>query len=243
MSKLRAFTMPKWGIEMVEGTIGEWNVKVGETVSKGQVIAQIETDKIVNEVEIEYDTRFVRLIAEPGQTYPVGALLAVTSSETVEEEEIDAFVRAFAPAGGAATETFANASAAAAGAAPAAPAGAAAPATAHREAPVIPAGALMSPAARELALRLSVNVSAIEGHGRGGRITLQDVDQAAKPTRMVGGGGPIAHRTHGRVPGCLLRLSLCQAAGGEALGGPRNTHRHRAARDASAGRMSPPPPA
>lgn len=191
MVKLRAFTMPKWGIEMVEGTIGEWNVKVGETVSKGQVIAQIETDKIVNEVEIEYDTRFVRLIAEPGQTYPVGALLAVTSSETVEEEEIDAFVRAFAPAGGAATETFANVSAAAAGAAPAAPAGAAAPATAHREAPVIPAGALMSPAARELALRLSVNVSAIEGHGRGGRITLQDVDQAAKPTRMVGGGGPI----------------------------------------------------
>jgi pyruvate dehydrogenase E2 component (dihydrolipoamide acetyltransferase) len=50
----------------------------------------------------------------------------------------------------------------------------------------------MSPAARELALRLSVNVSSIEGHGRGGRITLQDVDQAAKPMRMVGSGGPIA---------------------------------------------------
>ena len=85
MSKLRAFTMPKWGIEMVEGTIGEWNVKVGEPVVKGQVIAQIETDKIVNEVEIEYDTRFVRLIAEPGQTYPVGALLAVTSIDAVED--------------------------------------------------------------------------------------------------------------------------------------------------------------
>ena len=181
MGKLRAFTMPKWGIEMVEGTIGEWNVKVGEPVVKGQVIAQIETDKIVNEVEIEYDTRFVRLIAEPGQTYAVGALLAVTSIDAVEEEEIDAFVRAFAPAGGAATETFATASAATASAA-----------TAHREAPVIPAGMLMSPAARELALRLSVNVSAIEGLGRGGRITLQDVDQAARPMRKVGGGGPVA---------------------------------------------------
>jgi len=181
VGKLRAFTMPKWGIEMVEGTIGEWNVKVGEPVVKGQVIAQIETDKIVNEVEIEYDTRFVRLIAEPGQTYAVGALLAVTSIDAVEEEEIDAFVRAFAPAGGAATETFATASAATASAA-----------TAHREAPVIPAGMLMSPAARELALRLSVNVSAIEGLGRGGRITLQDVDQAARPMRKVGGGGPVA---------------------------------------------------
>jgi pyruvate dehydrogenase E2 component (dihydrolipoamide acetyltransferase) len=175
--------MPKWGIEMVEGTIGEWNVKVGEPVAKGRVIALIETDKIVNEVEIEYDTRFVRLIAEPGQAYPVGALLAVTSIDAVEEEEIDAFVRAFAPAGGAATETFATAGAATASAAPA---------TTHRESPSIPAGTLMSPAARELAVRLSVDVLAIEGHGRGGRITLQDVDQAAKPVRMVGGGGPVA---------------------------------------------------
>jgi pyruvate dehydrogenase E2 component (dihydrolipoamide acetyltransferase) len=177
VGKLRAFTMPKWGIEMVEGTIGEWNVKVGEPVAKGQVIAQIETDKIVNEVEIEYDTRFVRLIAEPGQTYPVGALLAVTSIDAVEDEEIDAFVRAFAPAGGAA---------------PAAPVDAPTPAKAGRESPVIPAGTLISRAARELALRLSVNVSAIEGHGRGGRITLQDVDQAARPARKVGGGGPVA---------------------------------------------------
>jgi pyruvate dehydrogenase E2 component (dihydrolipoamide acetyltransferase) len=177
VGKLRAFTMPKWGIEMVEGTIGEWNVKVGEPVAKGQVIAQIETDKIVNEVEIEYDTRFVRLIAEPGQTYPVGALLAVTSIDAVEDEEIDAFVRAFAPAGGAA---------------PAAPVDAPTPAKAGRESPVIPADTLISPAARELALRLSLNVSAIEGHGRGGRVTLQDVDQAARPARKVGGGGPVA---------------------------------------------------
>jgi pyruvate dehydrogenase E2 component (dihydrolipoamide acetyltransferase) len=209
VSKLRAFTMPKWGIEMVEGTISEWNVKVGEPVVKGQVIAQIETDKIVNEVEIEYDTRFVRLIAEPGQAYPVGELLAVTSSDTVEDEEIDAFIRAFVPAGGATFENLEPASAtpksaapagpsgtsppAAAPAAPAgAPAGASAPAAASRDSPAIPAGTRISPAARELALRLSVNASVIQGQGRGGRITLQDVDQAAKPIRGMRGGGPIA---------------------------------------------------
>jgi pyruvate dehydrogenase E2 component (dihydrolipoamide acetyltransferase) len=205
VSKLRAFTMPKWGIEMVEGTVSEWNVKVGEPVVKGQVVAQIETDKIVNEVEIEYDTRFVRLIAEPGQAYAVGELLAVTSSDTVEDEEIDTFVRAFVPAGSAAFENLEPASAAPASAAPdgpsgtpppaaapAAPAGAPAPAAAGRDSPAIPAGSLISPAARELALRLSVNVSVIQGHGRGGRITLQDVDQAAKPMRKVGGGGPVA---------------------------------------------------
>jgi len=185
VSKLRAFTMPKWGIEMVEGTISEWNVNVGEPVVKGQVIAQIETDKIVNEVEIEYDTRFVRLIAEPGQAYPVGALLGVTSSDTVEDEEIDAFVRAFVPAGGTTIETLEPASAAPASTAPAAPSGT--PPTA-----AIAAGTLISPAARDLALRLSLDVSSIQGHGRSGRITLQDVDQAAKPMRSVGGGGPVA---------------------------------------------------
>src|SRR5882724_4788798 len=148
--------MPKWGIEMVEGTVSEWNVKVGEPVVKGQVIAQIETDKIVNEVEIEYDTRFVRLIAEPGQAYPVGALLAVTSSDTVEDEEIDAFVRAFVPAGGAAFENLEPASASSAppgpsGTAspaptPSPPAGQLAPAATGRDRPAIPAGTLISPA-------------------------------------------------------------------------------------------------
>jgi pyruvate dehydrogenase E2 component (dihydrolipoamide acetyltransferase) len=185
VSKLRAFTMPKWGIEMMEGTISEWNVNVGEPVVKGQVIAQIETDKIVNEVEIEYDTRFVRLIAEPGQAYPVGALLGVTSSDTVEDEEIDAFVRAFVPAGGTTIETLEPASAAPASTAPAAPSGTSPTAA-------IAAGTLISPAARDLALRLSLDVSSIQGHGRSGRITLQDVDQATKPMRSVGGGGPVA---------------------------------------------------
>src|SRR6202040_3266194 len=108
---------------MVEGTISEWNIQVGEPVVKGQVIAQIETDKIVNEVEIEYDTRFVRLIAEPGQAYPVGELLAVTSSDTVEDEEIDAFVRAFVPAGGAKIENLEPASTTPKSAAPPGPSG------------------------------------------------------------------------------------------------------------------------
>ena len=81
MSTLRAFTMPKWGIEMTEGTLAEWNIKEGERVAKGQVIAQIETDKIVNEVQAESDVTFVRLLATPGDVYPVGALLGVTATD------------------------------------------------------------------------------------------------------------------------------------------------------------------
>lgn len=80
MSRLRAFTMPKWGIEMQEGRISEWSIQEGAPVAKGQTIVTIESDKIVNEVQAEFDTRFVRLIGAPGETYPVGALLGVMAS-------------------------------------------------------------------------------------------------------------------------------------------------------------------
>ncbi len=43
--------MPQIGMTMVEGTINEWKVKDGETVEKGQIIMEIETEKMTNEIE------------------------------------------------------------------------------------------------------------------------------------------------------------------------------------------------
>ena len=80
---LKAFTMPKWGIEMSEGTIGEWMVEEGRPFARGDVIGLIETDKITNEVESEADGKFVRIVARAGETYPVSALLAVFGDEQV----------------------------------------------------------------------------------------------------------------------------------------------------------------
>ena len=57
MAKLKAFTMPKWGIEMAEGTIAEWMVAEGAPFTRGTVLTLIETDKITNEVEAEADGR------------------------------------------------------------------------------------------------------------------------------------------------------------------------------------------
>ena len=50
---LKYITMPKWGIEMQQGTLTEWHVKEGEAVEKGQLIALVETDKITNEMEAD----------------------------------------------------------------------------------------------------------------------------------------------------------------------------------------------
>src|SRR3954463_12247120 len=96
---IKAFTMPKWGIEMTEGRIAAWVVAEGARFNKGALLTTIETDKITNEVEAEADGRFARILARAGETYPVGALLAVLADEGDPAAAIEAFIARFgAPA-------------------------------------------------------------------------------------------------------------------------------------------------
>ena len=181
MTDLSALTMPKWGIEMTEGTLSEWKIAPGDWIAKGQIIALVETDKIVSEIESEQEAKVARLIAEPGEIYPVGALLAVLSEGAAGAGDVDAFVAAFRPAEGSAAASAQPATApapvASAPTAQAAPQARAAVQAQH----VIPEGVAISPAARELASVGNVDVARIQGSGRNGRITFQDVEQAAKP--------------------------------------------------------------
>jgi pyruvate dehydrogenase E2 component (dihydrolipoamide acetyltransferase) len=171
MAKLKAFTMPKWGIEMAEGTIAEWMVAENAPFARGTVLTLIETDKITNEVEAEADGRFVRILAQAGGTYPVGALLAVLSDGAqASEAEIEALIASFRP-----SETSFEPDDLG-GAAPA-PAPVAAPAPAPV---VVPDGIAISPAALAEAQRLGADLSAIDGSGRHGRISVQDVHQATR---------------------------------------------------------------
>ena len=168
MAKLRPFTMPKWGIEMSEGTVAEWMVAENRPFAKGTVLTLIETDKITNEVEAEADGRFVRLIAQAGQTYPVGALLAVLSDGgEASAEEVEAVIAGFR----AVDARFDGSEQ-----------GVAMPPPAIERVREIPDGLAISPVAREKAQAAGLDVADLHGSGRGGRIIAQDVDQALRPS-------------------------------------------------------------
>jgi pyruvate dehydrogenase E2 component (dihydrolipoamide acetyltransferase) len=176
---LKAFTMPKWGIEMSEGTLAEWMTEEGAPFARGQVIALIETDKITNEVEAEADGKLVRILAGPGETLPVGALLAVFGDDQ-PAEEVDAFVAAFRPADARMAARDTEEMIAEAAAETAVP-----PEPLDDRIPI-------SPAARARAIEARVDVATMAGSGRGGRIMLQDVEQALRPATEPRLNGPYA---------------------------------------------------
>ncbi len=170
MVALKPFTMPKWGIEMSEGTIAEWMVAENAAFAKGTVLTLIETDKITNEVEAEADGRFVRIIAQAGETYPVGALLAVLSDGgEASAAEIDAIVAGFS----ASSTSFGPDSD------DAAPSTVAQPSPVS-DTPAVPEGLAISPVALAQAIAGGVDLASVSGSGRGGRITAQDVAQATR---------------------------------------------------------------
>lgn len=93
--------MPKWGLEMREGTVSAWLVEVGTRIAVGQPIVDVETDKISNAVEAPDPGLLRRRVAQVGQTLPVKALLGVLAEPEVGDADIDAYVAGYVvPAAG-----------------------------------------------------------------------------------------------------------------------------------------------
>jgi pyruvate dehydrogenase E2 component (dihydrolipoamide acetyltransferase) len=163
----REIRLPQLGETMEVGTIVSCLVKVGDQVTKGQVIFEIETDKATLEMESPAEGFVKHILAEVNQTLPVGTPILVLGEK--DEEVAQSFIDSLK------------------GGTPPAPTAAAAapapnePVKAEPEAGK-PAGRVMaSPRAKKLADELGVDLTRVTGTGPGGKITEEDVKKAAAP--------------------------------------------------------------
>ena len=169
--------MPQMGYDMREGTVVRWHKAEGETVNRGEVIADIETDKATVEFEAYTGGVLGRIVAEAGVAVPVGELIAIIT----EPGEA-------APAAPAATGTAGAAAGAAAAPSPT-PAAVTAAGAATDGAPAGAGEVRASPIARRLAREKGIDLALVTGTGPNGRITERDVN-SYRPAAEVGAAAP-----------------------------------------------------
>ncbi|MFI4973998.1 MAG: acetoin dehydrogenase dihydrolipoyllysine-residue acetyltransferase subunit [Caulobacterales bacterium] len=87
--------MPKWGLSMQEGKVLHWWKTPGDLLAEGEDLLDVETTKITNTAESPVSGLLRRIVAEPEETLPVGALLAVVADEATSDEAIDRFIEEF----------------------------------------------------------------------------------------------------------------------------------------------------
>lgn len=92
MAEIHGLEIPKWGMTMDEGTVTEWLVSEGAQVSKGDPVVAVESSKLSGEIEAPADGVLRRIVAQAGETLPVGASVGVVAGQDVPDEEIDAFL-------------------------------------------------------------------------------------------------------------------------------------------------------
>ena len=150
----KVVVMPKLGLTMTEGTVSKWLKKVGDAVSEGEPLFEVETDKLTNTIEASASGVLRHLFVEEGVTVPVLEKVAVIAAA---DEDIAGLLGGAAPAPAAA----------------AAPAPAAAPAASPAEKK---AGGrvIASPAAKKLAKEKGIDLTLVTGTGPNGRITEDD---------------------------------------------------------------------
>jgi pyruvate dehydrogenase E2 component (dihydrolipoamide acetyltransferase) len=166
-----SITMPKLGFDMREGVLIRWVKNEGEAVNKGDILAEIETDKATVEVESHASGTVLKLLGSQGDAIPVGAVMAIVGTPG---ENIDSLLAAAPKADAPAAPSSAPAPA------PSTPAATqAAPAPMPVSAPAPAAGPVKaSPLAKKVASDAKLDLSHIQGSGPGGRIVRKDVEAA-----------------------------------------------------------------
>lgn len=190
--------MPKLSMTMEEGELIAWVKHEGDQVRAGEVICEVNSDKVEMEVESPADGTLVRLAAAEGEVVPVGAPIA-----TLETEAEDLLGGILGPTAGDAAAQEAEARPDGGETAAPPPAGQAPPADAADKAPAPPATTEeppaaaagptpVVPAARRRAAELGVDLSAVAGSGPNGLVRVADVEATAAPAAPAPAARPAA---------------------------------------------------
>ena len=187
-------TMPRLSDTMEAGTIVRWNVKEGDTVSSGDVVADVETDKATMEMPVFDDGVISKIMVEAGRQVPVGTPIAII---TVDGDDAGSIVAvAAAPVAVAAKSVPINSTPAKTSvSAPSASASASASASSVQSDAV---RHRVSPLARRMAEEMGISVASIVGSGPSGRVVKQDVLAAAE--RLKSGGARSVDLVHVASP-------------------------------------------
>jgi dihydrolipoamide dehydrogenase len=176
--------MPQLSDTMTEGVIVSWEKNVGDAVKRGDIVATVETDKAVMDVEVFRDGFLSGPLAPVDAVVPVTHAIAylVESKSDVDSSEASAVAQPAVAAPAAASTTASSAPA---------------PATATNSAPVPrpqgPQAGKASPLARRLAAEAGTDIDRISGSGPGGVVTASDVQRAPAPfeVAVAGNGRPM----------------------------------------------------
>lgn len=181
--------MPRLSDTMEEGTIAQWLVAEGSTVERGAIIAEIETDKAVMDLEAYDGGVLQKIVVQAGQTVPIGEVIAVIGDGSAVGAPAEAGpamtgaadIAANDAATDAAPDALSTAAASAATELGAESGGAAEAVTEPAAAPVEPASVAggqpkSSPVVRSLARTHGIDLSTVIGTGPGGRIIRVDVE-------------------------------------------------------------------
>ncbi|MER5390059.1 2-oxo acid dehydrogenase subunit E2 [Saccharopolyspora sp. NPDC002686] len=190
MTEIQFIELPKWGLSMEEGAVTRWLVAEGASFGKGEPLCEVETSKITNEMEAPFGGVLRRIVAQPGQTLPVSAVLAVSAEASVSDAEIDEALAARGVGaelsgdsarsgqGDDAARNLQPVAAPRESPAPAAVSGA-------TTVPGVLAGAtaddiFATPYALRFAAEHGIDLAKVPGSGRLGRVSLEDVHNAVR---------------------------------------------------------------
>ncbi|RIK27522.1 MAG: hypothetical protein DCC52_09240, partial [Chloroflexi bacterium] len=161
------------GFDMTEGKVARWLKNIGDTVTRGETIGEIETEKATVDLAAPVDGVFAQILVEPGVTVPVNTPIAIVT---------------------AAGETLSAPAPAAPASAPTAPAQTAPQVAAPLAAAAPTSGGRLkvSPLARNLAKANAIDLATLQGTGPGGRIIERDVQKAIEAKTTTAPTAPVA---------------------------------------------------